>query len=101
MVNKDQLCAIALMKRRNIFLRFYLKWLLSETSHTHLRLIIQSIDSIDASSFCPLIKQDLTFKQAHPASFCFVLRTELKLYYVFKNIAFSMNVVILQPIEPP
>ena len=40
--------------------------------------LIQSTDSIDASSSCSSIKQDLIFKQAHLASFCFVLASEPK-----------------------
>ena len=70
MVKKDQLCAIALMKRRFIY-GVLLKMVGMATSMTLL--------SIDASSFCPLIKQDLTFEQTHLVSFCFLLCNELKL----------------------
>ena len=53
-----------------IFFRFCSKWLLWKPATPFWGFNL-SIDSIDASSSCSSIKQDLTFKQAHFASFWF------------------------------
>ena len=66
---------------KNKFGRFYSKWLLWQPATTfrgcHLDL---SIDSIDTSISCSMIKQDLTLKQAHLVSFCFVLCNQPKFW---------------------
>ena len=78
MVKKDQLYAIVLMKRRQI-LNVLFKMVAMATSHTLLRFQCKAgIDGNNVSNSCSFIKQDLTFKQAHPVSFCFVLCSEFK-----------------------
>ena len=42
------------------------------------RVLTESTDCIDPRSSCSLTKQDLTFKQVHLVSFCFVLCNEPK-----------------------
>ena len=62
-----------------IFFRFCSKWLLWKPATPFWGFNL-SIDSIDASSSCSSIKQDLTFKQAHFASFWFLLSSEPKFW---------------------
>lgn len=53
-------------------------------------------DSIDANSTCSFTKQDLTFKQAHIASFCFVLGNQPKFWQLTLDFsAFTGNSLIL------
>ena len=73
MVKKDQLGSIGCdctYEEKTIFLGFTKNGCYGNQPHPFEAL---SIDTIDASSSCSMIKQDLTFKQAHLASFCFFL----------------------------
>ena len=74
MVKKDQLCAIALGKRKSI-LKVLLKMVAMATSHSLFEVVFYSID---ANTSCSFTKQNLTVKQAYRASLCFVLCNEPK-----------------------
>ena len=69
MVKKDQLCAIALGKRKSV-LKVSLKMVAMATSHSLLRQCFMVLTPTLTYSFT---KQNLTVKQAYRASLCFVL----------------------------
>ena len=74
LVKKDQLCAIALMKRKEI-LRVFTQNGCYGNQPQPLEILF---DISDANNSCCFTKQDLIFKQAHLVDFCFVLFNKLK-----------------------
>ena len=72
------------------------------TSHTLLR---RSIGSIDASSSCSSIKQDLAFKLVHLASFCFLLSSEPKFWQLtavfnaFYRLYLEIIIFVTNPVD--
>ena len=76
LVKKDQLCAIALVKRK-LILKVFTQNGCYGNQPQPFEVVLYSID---ANTSCSFTKQDLTVKQGYRASFCFVLYNEPKFW---------------------
>ena len=101
MAKKDQLQAIALMKRKQI-LKVFLKMVAMATSHSLWRFYLIALTVNNPYSFT---KQGQIFKQAYLVGFCFVLLNELKISQLalvcsaFYRLYLEINLFCTKPSE--